>query len=159
MFYPVPGSLPSTPSLPPSPPQLIEKKQYGVDGDTRVDYTRPLPRPFVGRPRLGTRLFVRANARRIMKPLLKELRTLCFVRKRLHLQARVCWSVRGVILPLPLLVVLPADDWIADTRSKAVTLLCTSLVYLEEHITQDVRMHELAGVCVPPPPPRVCAIP
>lgn len=82
---------------------LIEKRQYGVDGDTRVDYTRPLPRPFTGRPRLGTRIYVRANARRVMKPLLKEL-----------------------------------NDWVADTRSKAVTLLCTSLVYLEEHITQDI---------------------
>jgi hypothetical protein len=39
-----------------------------------------------------------------------------------------------------------ADDWVVDTRSKAVTLLCTSLVYLEEHITQDVSgapRHEL----------------
>ena len=55
--------------------QLTEKKQYGVDGDTRIDYRRPLPRPFTKRPGLATRIFVRGNARRIMKPLLKELRT------------------------------------------------------------------------------------
>jgi hypothetical protein len=28
---------------------------------------------------------------------------------------------------------------VSETRAKAVTLLCTSLVFLEEHVTQDVR--------------------
>ncbi len=55
--------------------QLIEKKQYGVDGDPTIDYTKPLPFPFSSRPRLPTRLFVRNNVRRVLKPLLKELST------------------------------------------------------------------------------------
>lgn len=54
-------------------PQLLDKRQYGIDGDPRVDHSRPLPLPFPSRPRIGTRLFVKGNARRILKPLLKEL--------------------------------------------------------------------------------------
>eukprot|EP00949_MAST-11_sp_MAST-11-sp1_P001598 g1598.t1 len=48
--------------------------QYGVDGSRhaqRLDVEYPLP--FKGRPRLGTRLFVRSYARRFIKPLLAEL--------------------------------------------------------------------------------------
>jgi hypothetical protein len=53
----------------------MDRRQYGIDGDARVDYGKPLPAPFAGRPRLGTRLYVKGNARRILKPLLKELGT------------------------------------------------------------------------------------
>ena len=150
--------------------QLVEKKQYGVDGDSRIDYSRPLPRPFTSRPRLSTRLFVRGNARRIMKPLLKELRTLLclalvitggyvvvIVRRLMVVKSMECccrssvlMGASSVVVHLLLPCVARSDDWIADTRGKAITLLCTVLVYLEEHITQDVRDWAIEwdrGVC------------
>jgi len=52
---------------------IIDKVQYGVDGDDRMNHNKKLPPPFKERPKLGTRLFVRANARRFVKPLLEEL--------------------------------------------------------------------------------------
>ncbi len=77
-----------------------------------------------------------------MKPLLKELRTFFSHRPSAHLAVHLMCMQLDTELPLQWrFVVLAsdvADDWIADTRSKAITLLCTALVYLEEHITQDV---------------------
>jgi hypothetical protein len=53
---------------------IIERRQYGVDGDRRANHDGPLPPPFNSeRPRLGTRLYVRGCARRFMKPLVAEL--------------------------------------------------------------------------------------
>lgn len=45
---------------------VIERRQFGVDGDVRANHTKPLPRPFTGRPRIGARLFVRSNTRRFL---------------------------------------------------------------------------------------------
>ena len=53
--------------------EIIERRQYGVDGDRRANHGPPLPRPFEERPRLGTRLYVRGATRRFFKPLLREL--------------------------------------------------------------------------------------
>lgn len=49
---------------------VIERRQYGVDGDTRANHTAPLPHPFTQRPRIGVRLYVRGLAKRFLKPLL-----------------------------------------------------------------------------------------
>lgn len=43
---------------------IIERRQYGVDGDRRINLSKPLPAPFTARPRLGMRLYVRGNAKR-----------------------------------------------------------------------------------------------
>ena len=51
---------------------VIEKIQYGVDGCKDL-YHGKLPHPFSNRPRLGSRMFVRAWARRFINPCLKEL--------------------------------------------------------------------------------------
>jgi len=55
--------------------EVRERRQYGVDGDLRIDYETPLPPPFPtqGRPRIGQRLFVRGYAGRFLKSLLNEL--------------------------------------------------------------------------------------
>jgi len=52
---------------------VIERRQYGVDGDSRCNHDAQLPYPFVARPRLGARLFVRNNTKRFFDALLKEL--------------------------------------------------------------------------------------
>ncbi|GMI08153.1 hypothetical protein TrVE_jg12485 [Triparma verrucosa] len=55
------------------PDDVIERRQYGVDGDSRTNVEAPLPFPFTERPRLGARLFIRGNTKRFFKALLKEL--------------------------------------------------------------------------------------
>lgn len=52
---------------------VIERRQYGVDGDKRCNHKDELPPPFSKRPRLGSRLFVRANTKRFFDALLSEL--------------------------------------------------------------------------------------
>eukprot|EP01041_Mallomonas_annulata_P011277 gene11277-23590_t len=52
---------------------IIEKRQYGVDGDLRINLDKPLPRPFTERPRIGIRLYVRGNTARFLKALMNEL--------------------------------------------------------------------------------------
>jgi hypothetical protein len=46
------------------PQDIIERRQYGVDGDLRINLDKPLPAPFKERPRIGIRLYVRGNTRR-----------------------------------------------------------------------------------------------
>ncbi|CAM9154418.1 unnamed protein product, partial [Pylaiella littoralis] len=53
--------------------EILERRQFGVDGDVRANHTKPLPRPFSGRPRIGARLYVRSNSRRFLLPLLVEM--------------------------------------------------------------------------------------
>ena len=56
------------------PEQIIEKRQYAVDGATgRANYEDPWPKPWCRRPRRGTRLYVREHARRFLVPVLREL--------------------------------------------------------------------------------------
>ncbi|CAM9489910.1 unnamed protein product, partial [Scytosiphon promiscuus] len=52
---------------------IIERQQFGVDGDSRANHSKPLPRPFSRRPRIGARLYVRSNTRRFLTPLLAEM--------------------------------------------------------------------------------------
>jgi hypothetical protein len=52
---------------------VIERRQFDVDGDIRCNYFSPLPSPFTSRPRLGARLFVRSNTKRFFDALLREL--------------------------------------------------------------------------------------
>jgi hypothetical protein len=58
-----------------NPHDIIEQRQFGIDGDDDIDYDDiGLPEPFTrGRPSLGARLFVRANAGRFFLALLGEL--------------------------------------------------------------------------------------
>ena len=55
------------------PDDIIERRQFGVDGDDTTDYDSNLPMPFLQRPSLGARLFVRANTCRIFLAVLSEL--------------------------------------------------------------------------------------
>ena len=55
-----------------NPQDIIERRQYGVDGDVQCNH-KNLPPPFQGRPSLGARLFVRTNTRRFLTALLVEL--------------------------------------------------------------------------------------
>ena len=52
---------------------IIERRQYGVDGDNRINLDKPLPVPFTERPRLGMRLYVRGNTKRFLTALVNEL--------------------------------------------------------------------------------------
>ena len=53
--------------------EIIERRQYGVDGDRRMNLDKPLPAPFTQRPRLGQRLYVRGNCKRFLVALVSEL--------------------------------------------------------------------------------------
>ena len=53
--------------------EIIERRQYGVDGDDRINLDKPLPLPFVERPRIGMRLYVRGNTKRFLHALVNEL--------------------------------------------------------------------------------------
>ena len=55
------------------PEDIIEKRQYGVDGDKRINLQKPFPLPFVERPPIGIRLFVRGNTKRFLNALMNEL--------------------------------------------------------------------------------------
>jgi hypothetical protein len=57
-----------------NPNDIIERRQYGVDGDERCNQTDQLPPPFNQRPRIGSRFFVRNNTKRFFDALLSELR-------------------------------------------------------------------------------------
>jgi len=53
--------------------EIIDRRQYGVDGDRRMNIEKPLPAPFTERPRLGMRLYVRGNCKRFINALVAEL--------------------------------------------------------------------------------------
>lgn len=53
--------------------EILEKRQYGVDGDDRINLDKPLPYPFQERPRVGIRLYVRGNTKRFLFALVNEL--------------------------------------------------------------------------------------
>jgi len=55
------------------PDGVIERRQFGVDGEDTIDYDIDLPAPFARRPSLGARLFVRANTSRFFLSVLGEL--------------------------------------------------------------------------------------
>ena len=57
------------------PDEVIERRQFGVDGEDTIDYNNSsnLPQPFTARPSLGARLFVRANCSRFFLAMLNEL--------------------------------------------------------------------------------------
>lgn len=53
--------------------EVLEQRQYGVDGDASINLSKPLPPPFASRPPLALRLYVRANTKRFLGALLNEL--------------------------------------------------------------------------------------
>ncbi|KAL7536044.1 hypothetical protein ACHAXR_006882 [Thalassiosira sp. AJA248-18] len=55
------------------PDEVIERRQFGVDGEDTIEYDNNLPAPFTNRPSLGARLFVRANTSRFFLAMLGEL--------------------------------------------------------------------------------------
>lgn len=55
------------------PDEIIERRQYGVDGDNRINLDKPFPFPFTERPRIGMRLYVRGNTKRFLSALVREL--------------------------------------------------------------------------------------
>jgi trimeric autotransporter adhesin len=97
---------------------LIERVQYGVDAAGDAETDGPLPAPFTERPRLGARLFVRSQGRRVLPPLLRELRE---------------WESFGGAYA----------SGRAGARARAAALLAALLVFYEEAATQDSA--DLAG--------------
>lgn len=55
------------------PDEIIERRQYGIDGDDRCNFEKPLPLPFTERPRIGIRIYVRGNTKRFLFALINEL--------------------------------------------------------------------------------------
>ena len=35
------------------PDEIVEKRQYGIDGNDSINLEKPLPKPFTERPRIG----------------------------------------------------------------------------------------------------------
>ena len=108
--------------------EVIVRKQYGVDGDVRVDRSRQYPSPFTGRPRLGSRLYVRSSAPRFVKVVLREL-SACSIR-----------CLRGVAARPSLTCCARTGSWTSTTKRHAARLIMVLMVYLEEHITHDVHL-------------------
>lgn len=53
--------------------EIIERRQFGIDGDSRINLSKPCLHPFQCRPRLGVRLYVRGNTKRFLSALVGEL--------------------------------------------------------------------------------------
>jgi hypothetical protein len=54
--------------------EILDRRQYGVDGDHRMNLDKALPYPFhEHRPRIGIRLFVRGHVKRFIHVLIKEI--------------------------------------------------------------------------------------
>ncbi len=144
---------------------ILERRQFGVDGDIRGNHTKPLPRPFSGRPRIGTRLYVRGNTRRFLlvrksMPLLLAqtldcsnkiipLHMSCTPTSTHRLRDNAKLMPRRISLAVfpsmfatprqPLLVEM--SNWISKTRLQSALLFRTLVVYCEEHLT--VETHKL----------------
>lgn len=78
-----------------NPNDIIERRQFGIDGDARCNHMGSLPPPFDQRPRIGSRLFVRNNTKRFFAALLVELqnwipRTRLQSAKLLHILVIYC---------------------------------------------------------------------
>ena len=84
--------------------EILEKRQYGVDGSRDSNHDLPLPNPFKQRPRIGTRMYVRDVVSRFLKPLLGELRS-----------------------------------WQSETREHAAKMLRVLLIFMEEHVTMELK--------------------
>jgi len=84
--------------------EILEKRQYGVDGSRDSNHDLPLPEPFRQRPRIGTRMYVRDVVSRFLKPLLGELKS-----------------------------------WQSETRQHAAKMLRVVLIFMEEHITMELK--------------------
>ena len=52
---------------------IIERRQFGIDGDDRCNLEKPLPAPFTERPRIGIRIYTRGNTKRFIFALVGEL--------------------------------------------------------------------------------------
>ncbi len=55
--------------------EILQKKQYNVDGNDKINLEKPFPPPFTesGRPSIGVRLYVRGNSKRFLQALVNEL--------------------------------------------------------------------------------------
>lgn len=130
---------------------ILERRQFGVDGDIRANHTKTLPRPFLGRPRIGARLYVRGNTRRFllvrksMPHLLPQNPThqLCETKDWLMPRSISFDTVFDALFVhhprQPLLVEM--SNWISKTRLQSALLFRTLVVYCEEHLT--VETHKL----------------
>jgi len=74
-----------------NPNEIIERRQYGVDGDGRCNHIDKLPPQFEQRPRIGARLFVRGNTKRFFAALLSELRN--WIPQTRHQSAKLLHSL------------------------------------------------------------------
>jgi hypothetical protein len=100
--------------------EIMDKLQYDADERNSSEWKwneSSLPNPFNHtvknrRPRLGTRMFVRAQARRVLTPLLGELRV---------------WSPFAVV-----------DGSGMGTRARAASYLACLLLYFEEGATGEI---------------------
>ena len=52
---------------------IIERRQFGIDGDDRCNFDKSLPKPFTERPRIGVRMYTRGNTKRFLFALVGEL--------------------------------------------------------------------------------------
>jgi len=66
---------------------FVERRQYGVDGDSRCNHEEQLSCPFKKRPRIGSRIFVRSNTKRFFSALLAEV--ICWLSKTRERSAKL----------------------------------------------------------------------
>mmetsp|Transcript_32943 Transcript_32943/g.33555 ORF Transcript_32943/g.33555 Transcript_32943/m.33555 type:complete len:1209 (+) Transcript_32943:51-3677(+) len=110
------------------PDDIIEKRQYGIDGDDRINLSKPLPPPFLDRPTVGIRLYVRGTSHRFLKALMNELMN---------------WTSKTRVKSaklLKLIVVLCEEHLTMEAYSYLPTLVKAVNFSLED---KDIELHAL----------------
>ena len=124
--------------------KLLEKIQYGVDGDPRCNHSAEgLPWPHTERPPLEARVIVRAFAQRCIQPVMDELSS---------------WTEYARVSSATLLQTLFVyhEDHVTEKLSKIVIALCKALKrgrnekYGSEHRTSVLECARVLGRYVVP---------
>lgn len=112
------------------PDDIIEKRQYGIDGDDRCNYDKPLPPPFTHRPRIGVRLYVRGNTKRFLFSLINELTN---------------WQNKTRIKSAKLLkyIIILCEEHLTMEAHKLIPTFIKALHYSRDGSSRDKDLEEL----------------
>uniref|UniRef100_A0A7S1XY42 Uncharacterized protein n=1 Tax=Phaeomonas parva TaxID=124430 RepID=A0A7S1XY42_9STRA len=142
--------------------EVIERRQFGVDGDKRCNHARARPEPFADRPRIGARLFVRGHSIRFLKPLIRELSSwkdetqlsslrllrIVLVFCEEHLTGEMHWIVPNLTKAVRAIALEAAQASTADTREKLdLALECCDILgrYMAPETYSVVLMPRVVG--------------
>lgn len=112
------------------PDDIIEKRQYGIDGDERCNFEKSLPFPFTQRPRIGIRLYVRGNTKRFLFSLINELTN---------------WQSKTRIQSAKLLkyLIVLCEEHLTMEAHKLIPTFIKALTFAREDTSRDKELEEL----------------